>query len=78
LVHISVALYSGTEKTDEYTAALAKWKKKEGIARHMLWSYIPNSILARVSRMDNVAEMWEWIVIEFTQKSMSMQAQGRI
>ncbi|KIL53827.1 hypothetical protein M378DRAFT_93483, partial [Amanita muscaria Koide BX008] len=35
---------------------------------------IPNSILVKINRKPTVAEMWDWIVVEFTEKSMSMQA----
>ncbi|KIL55847.1 hypothetical protein M378DRAFT_90208, partial [Amanita muscaria Koide BX008] len=62
------------EQKKEYATSLATWKKKEGTARYLLWSSIPNSILVKINRKPTVAEMWEWIVVEFTEKSMSMQA----
>ncbi|KAJ8585858.1 hypothetical protein M405DRAFT_744574 [Rhizopogon salebrosus TDB-379] len=56
---------------------LAKWRKSENLAKHLLTQRIPNSTALHVRNLTDVTTMWAEIVREYTEKGTYVQTDLR-
>ncbi|KIL55045.1 hypothetical protein M378DRAFT_18300 [Amanita muscaria Koide BX008] len=68
---------TGKSSVDEmaaYKRRLNAWEEREDLAMYLLTQKLPDSTFTKYMRKETVAEMWETISQEFTEKSMLMRS----